>query len=71
MINDLCKQSNIIRQLGNISTHLFSVRENPNRGRVYDIFYICPTINQMCVNGGGGGLQPHIIEVVMINSNGK
>ena len=33
---------------------------SPQRGRVYSIYGICPTLNTV----GGGGLEPKIIEIV-------
>lgn len=47
-------------QVGNISPT--KNRDNPNQGRVYLVDGLSPTLGVM----GGGGREPHIVEVVKI-----
>lgn len=44
-------------QIGNIQPG--SHRDNPNQGRVYDIYSECPSLTGMT----GGGRQPHVVVV--------
>ena len=46
-----------VKQIGN---YVVTKRQNPNRGRVYDTRGLAPCLGTM---QGGGGRQPHIIEV--------
>lgn len=45
-----------VRQIGNCM--VTGKRRNPNQGRVYDVYGLCPTLTKM----DGGGRQPMIID---------
>lgn len=51
------KTSNKVIQLGSIAHQIESTRDNPQRGRVYDIYGIAPTL----YTAQGGGCNPYIV----------
>lgn len=60
------KNNNKIIQLGSVANQIISIRENPQRYRVYHTKGIAPALN--CAQGGG--LNPYIV-VDLENENGK